>query len=133
MKLSLALLFLGMLAGCHKTLTSASEYRLNILADRSCRAVSIRKERFVLADKIRFAQDTLARTKSKADSARLQASLVLYLKQKDILLKASIRLADTIHRQLDSLVPYNNKAAEKRFTARLKGLLAKKGCQDIDQ
>lgn len=133
MKRTAFFLVLIILTGCNKQPSHTFQYRLNLLADRSCRAMSIRKQRFELANNIRFVTDTLARTKSKRDSVRLQSQLAFYNKQKGVLLKASIRLADTIHRQLDSLVPYNDKAAEKRFTAQLHELLAKKGCKDPDQ
>jgi hypothetical protein len=102
---------------------------VNLLADRSCRAISIRQQRFELANKIRFAQDTLAQAKNKNDSRRLGNELKLYFSQKDVLLKESLCLADTIRKQLDSLVPYTDKAAQKRFTARVDSLLAKKGCK----
>lgn len=72
--------------------------------------------------------DTLAHTKSKSDSVRLQSDLNKYSKQKDTLLKESLSLADTIHRQLDSIMPYTDKVAQKRFTAKLNALLSKKGC-----
>lgn len=102
---------------------------MNRLADRTCRAISIRQQRFDLANKIRFAQDTLALSKNKNDSIRLQNCLKLYLNQKDALLTSSLQLADTIRRQLDSLVPYTDQAAQKRFKARLDSLLKRKGCE----
>ena len=102
--------------------------KMDLLADRMCRAITIRQQRFELANKIRFAQDTLQGTKSKTDSVRLAKSLAEYLKQKPLLLKESLSLADTIHHQLDSLVPYTDKSAEKRFNTQLDTLLSKKGC-----
>lgn len=114
---------------CNRPATVDNKAKLEQLADRSCRAISIRKQRFLLADQIRFAQDTLLQTKSKADSDRLQVRLKIYLTQKPELLKQSLALADTIHRQLDSLMPYTDKVAQKRFTKSLDSLLAKKGCK----
>ena len=103
---------------------------MELLADRSCRAISIRKERFKTADRIRYAQDTLLHTKSKADSGRLQKRLTGLLKEKGILLKESLALADTIRMQLDTLMPFTDKAAQQRFTSSLNSLLKKKGCND---
>ena len=124
--LLLSLLLLTAIS-CNK-LPSNNTKRIDLLANRMCRAMSIRQERFELANKIRFAQDTLAATKNKSDSARLTKDLALYLKQKPLLLKESLSLADTIHRQLDSLVPYTDKAAEERFNTQLDTLLSRKGC-----
>jgi hypothetical protein len=129
MKLTLCLLLAGILMSCNSHLSSDNDNsKMELLANRTCRAIGIRKKRFALADKIRFAQDTLAHTKSKSDSVRLQKNLTLYLKQKDTLLKHSLSLADTIRHQLDSLMPYTDKVAQKRFTAKLNDLLSKKGC-----
>lgn len=121
--------FAGILMSCNNHLSSQNnDSKMELLANRSCRAISIRQQRFALADKIRFAMDTLAHTKSKSDSVRLQSDLNKYSKQKDTLLKESLSLADTIHRQLDSIMPYTDKVAQKRFTAKLNALLSKKGC-----
>jgi len=103
--------------------------RLDLLADRSCRAISIRQQRFALANKIRFATDTLASLKGKADTMRLHNKLQVCLGQKDSLLKASLALADTIRMQLDSMMPYSDKPAQKRFTAKLDSIIKAKGCE----
>ncbi|MEO6849000.1 MAG: hypothetical protein ABI203_02895 [Mucilaginibacter sp.] len=102
--------------------------RINLLADRTCRAITIRQQRFDLANKIRFAQDTLSKTKDENDSLRLKSELDNFAEQKGTLLKESLALADTIRLQLDSIMPYTDKAAQKRFTHSLDSLLAKKGC-----
>lgn len=117
-------------------LTTVSCYRkpaddhkkMELLANRTCRAISIRQQRFALANQMRFAQDTLFKTKNKNDSARLKKELEKFSKQKNILLKESLALADTIRRQLDTIMPFTDKPAQKRFTAELDSLLAKKGC-----
>lgn len=114
---------------CHRQ-AFEDKAKMELLADRTCRAISIRKERFAAADQIRFANDTLLHTKSKTDSARLQQRLAGLLKQKAILLKESLALADTIRLQLDSLMPYTDKDAQQRFTSSLNSLLAKKGCDN---
>ncbi|HVV55389.1 MAG TPA: hypothetical protein VHC47_08695 [Mucilaginibacter sp.] len=123
-----SILLLAVLASCHSHAPANDQAKMNQLADRSCRAISIRQQRYTLADKIRFANDTLGTTKDEKVKARLQSSLKVYLKQKDSLLKVSLALADTIRMQLDSMMPYTDKAAQKRFSTSLNNLLAKKGC-----
>lgn len=103
--------------------------RFDRLADRSCRAISIRQQRFALANQIRFATDTLATLKGKNDTMRLHNELQICLRQKDSLLKASLALADTIRMQLDSMMPYSDKAAQKQFTAKLDSTLKARGCE----
>jgi hypothetical protein len=125
----ICLLLLAAVISCNKPASTVNTARMNQLADRSCRAMSIRQQRYALADKIRFAQDTIGTTNDEKVKGRLQNSLKGYLVQKDSLLKVSLTLADTIHRQLDSLMPYTDKAAQKRFTAQLDSLLAKRGCK----
>ena len=131
MKLNIFFLLMLLAAACNRP-SASSDAKMNLLANRTCRAITIRQKRFALANQIRFTLDTLAGTKSKIDSDRLQASLTGFSKQKAILLKESLRLADTIHKQMDTLVPYSSKAAEKRFTAQLNALLEKKGCKAND-
>ncbi|MDB5133122.1 MAG: hypothetical protein JWR02_2871 [Mucilaginibacter sp.] len=126
-------LFILVFAGVCSCKTKSSPAQVNKakleqLADRSCRATSIREQRYALADKIRFTQDSLSKTKNRAGSQSLQSRLNGYLKQKEILLKTSLALADTIRMQLDSLLPYSDKAAQKRFTASLDSILKSKGC-----
>jgi hypothetical protein len=125
----IAFLLLVMIAfSCHKPVAAANNAKLDELADRTCQAISIRQQRFALANKIRFTQDSLTNLKLKGDSRRLQARLKDYMLLKDSLLKSSLAMADNIRLQLDSLVPYGDKGAQKRFTATLDSLLAKKGC-----
>jgi hypothetical protein len=126
--------FITMLLGIFSCTTSThsltlDKAKLEQLANCSCRATTIRKERFELADNIRFTQDSLSKAKTKSESERLQRRLQGYLKQKDVLLKHSLALADTIRTQLDSLVPYTNKQAQKKFKASLDSSLASKGCK----
>lgn len=119
------LLFFAVSCGRH----ASSDTKIELLADRTCRAIHIRQQRFALADQIRFVQDTLFNIKNKNDTIRLRNSLDDLLRQKNILLKESLALADTIRAQLDSIMPYTNKAAQQHFTAKLDSLLAKKGCR----
>ncbi|MDF2432476.1 MAG: hypothetical protein JWP44_2107 [Mucilaginibacter sp.] len=102
--------------------------KLDQLAERTCRAIIIRQQRFALANNIRFTQDSLTSVNFRSDSHRLQDRLKKYMRQKDSLLKASLSLADNIRLQLDSLIPYGDKGAQKRFTITLDSLLVKKGC-----
>jgi hypothetical protein len=103
--------------------------RLEQLANRTCRAKALSAHRYALADSIRFAQDTLSHAKTKADSSRLQSRLKIYLENKPKVIKASLALADTIRMQMDSLIPYGDKAAERRFTASFDSIMTKKGCK----
>ncbi len=129
MKYLLFVLIISGICSCNnKPASQLDKSRLEQLAVRSCRAKTIRKQRFILADKIRFTQDSLAKTKNAADAKRFQSKLTDYLKQKSVLLKASLSLADTIRMQMDSLVPYTDKAAQKRFTASFDSILKAKGC-----
>ncbi|GAC1302210.1 MAG: hypothetical protein NVSMB24_06440 [Mucilaginibacter sp.] len=129
MKYILFILLIAGICSCStKPPATVSHAKLEQLADRSCRATVIRQQRYALADSIRFTQDSLAKTKDKSQSQRLQGRLNGYLKQKGILLKTSLALADTIRMQLDSLLPYTDKAAQKRFTASLDSILRSKGC-----
>jgi len=108
---------------------SNNKEKLEQLANRSCRAKALSAHRYALADSISFAQDILVHAKNKADSASLQSRLNVYFQNKPRLLKASLALADTIRMQLDSLIPYGDKAAEKRFTASFDSIMTKKGCK----
>lgn len=121
----------AMIISCNKPLPENADKnnRLDLLADRSCRAISIRQQRFALANKIRFASDTMATLKGKNDTMRLHNELQICLRQKDSLLKASLALADTIRMQLDSMMPYSDKAAQKQFTAKLDSTLKTRGCE----
>lgn len=126
------ILFLFVLFSCKNARTGNSAgldtTAINQLAGRVCRAIQIRKQRFSLANSIRFTQDTLATAITPTEHRRLQTRLDDYLKQKTVLFRESVTLADTIHRQMDSIVPYTDKAKEKAFNARLNSLLAQKGC-----
>lgn len=105
---------------------------INRMADLECRAMALRKERFVLADKIRFAQDTLLQKSAATDSISLQQSLVVFNEEKEKLLSQSLLLADTIHKQLDSLrkFVFKNKEEKDQFDEKLKKVLAERGCQE---
>jgi hypothetical protein len=122
-------LLLGMCSCNNAGKAGNNNARLEQLANRTCRAKVLSAHRYALADSIRFAQDTLNHAKTKADSSRLQSRLKVYLENKPKVIKASLALADTIRMQMDSLIPYGNKAAEKRFTASFDSIMTKKGCK----
>jgi hypothetical protein len=100
------------------------------MADLECRAIHLREMRFALANKIRFVQDTLLQTISAVDSLRLSDSLHFYQQQKETLLQASLQLADTIHKQLDSLrkFAFENVEQKHEFDKRLMEELKKRSC-----
>lgn len=118
-----------MLASCSPSPDNINKNKsVKLLSDRTCKAIDLRQQRFAIANKMRFTQDTLSAQKGKGDTVYLHNQLIKYRKQKDSLLKASLALADTIHRQLDSLLPYTDKAAQKRFSITLDSILKAKGC-----
>lgn len=128
MKTLISFLLLITFLSCNRV-PPDDDVKIRLLADHTCKAISIRRERFELADKIRFTQDTLAQVKNKNSATRLQNNLKLFMIRKAALMGASLRLADTIHRELDAMVPYRDKAAQKRFNARLDSLLTERGCK----
>lgn len=129
MKVITCLFLLTIIYSCNKPVAAKHSAKLDQLAQSTCEAISIRQQRFALANKIRFTQDSLTNAKTSNDSQRLQARLKKYLMQKDLLLKASLAHAAAIRLKLDSLIPYGDKNAQKRFTATLDSLLVKRGCK----
>jgi hypothetical protein len=129
MKRSFYWLLVVACSACNKPVPD-NHKKLEQLADKTCRAIDYRKQRFSLANQIRFAEDTLMQTKSKIDSDRLNKRLAVLAKEKETVLEKSLSLSDSIRMQLDSLIPYTNKDAQKRFTGELNRLLAQKGCND---
>ena len=99
------------------------------MADLECRAIALRKERFILADSIRFTQDTLLHTKTR-DSVRLNNKLRNFSDQKEKILQRSLILADTIHMALDSARKYVFKTTDdrKHFDEKVKAMIQKNGC-----
>ena len=79
-----------------------------------CRANSLRKQRYILADKIRFAEDSLIKMiPESAEKKTLQSTLNTLLKEKDNTLSFSLRLADTIKLQLDTIIKIRLKTRDK--------------------
>lgn len=92
------------------------------LAEMEVRAITLREQRFALANEIRFTQDTLLRTDSgDARAAELEAKLKVFAARKDSLLVASLALADTIKQNLDSIIDPDRYSREEReaFNAQL--------------
>ena len=101
------------------------------MADLECRAIELRKERFKLADNIRFAQDSLIHTKSHTDSVRIAQELDAFTKHKQELLDSSNQLADSIKQQLDSLQKFILQKEEDKtfFNQKLSTELHNRGCE----
>lgn len=101
-------------------------------SDLECRAYALREERFLLADKMRFAQDSID-DKSTTTFARqkLQDSLKNWLAMKQDILAQSLRLADTIKFQLDSIIKIKLRTQEnlKRFDEALTIELSRRNCK----
>ena len=102
------------------------------MADIECKAIALRKQRFALADKIRFTQDTILKHTSVTDSARLELNLLFYNKEKEKLVSESLLLADTIRSRLDSLriFIFKNSDDKNQFDQKLKEALAERGCNE---
>lgn len=113
---------------CH---SSNTDYRntLNFLASKTCEAISLKNERFALADKIRFMQDTLLSVKGNKKALILKDKLNVLLKHKSKILQQSLVLADIIRVKLDSLNTLYNKAEMNSFNISIDSLLSKKGCK----
>ncbi len=99
------------------------------LASFECRAISLRNQRFELADKIRFTQDTLLN--SAGDTLVLNKKLLAMDAEKQALLDKSIRLADTIGKKTAILMRdyFTDKKKEIEFYRLLEIALKKKGCK----
>lgn len=100
------------------------------MANLECRAVAMREQRFALANQMRFAQDTLAVTKSSSDSQRLANEILIFTHEKNSLLQRSLQLADSIHLQLDSLrkFVFTDINEKKQFDEKLSEALKIRGC-----
>ena len=127
--LSLLILAVFFFICCHQPdlLTGKAE----LMADLECKAITLREQRFTLANQIRFTQDTLLKPVSTQDSSRLEQKLFYLNSQKELLTNHSLLLADTIHNQLDSLRKFFFKKESDRtnFDQKLNELIAKRGCK----
>ena len=98
------------------------------IATIECRAEKLKDHRFVLADKMRFRQDTILQ-KSK-DTMELHNQLVEMEKEKQLLLTQSLHLADTIKQKMEFLMTnyFTDKKRENEFNQLLKEELKKNDC-----
>ena len=102
------------------------------MADLHCEAVSLRKARFELADKMRFIEDTLILPNtSDSTKAVLQTQLNDLQPYKDSVVNRSLDLAKVIKFKLDSLIEHEfiETAQRKAFDAELAAELEKRGCK----
>lgn len=113
-----------------------TEDNIAVMATRfsilECRAFTLRELRFVLADKIRFAEDTIAKLPPGAFALKnLQSQLKVYLHQKESTLAQSLQLADSIKLQLDTIIKIRLQSTDKirRFDKALLEIMEKKHCR----
>ncbi len=101
------------------------------LANIECRAFSLRNQRFSLANNIRFSQDSLSQLHTAKDSAAWEETFNKMNKEKDSLLAASLKLADSVKLQLDFIMLHylTDKQKEKEFNRLLDEALIKRGCK----
>jgi hypothetical protein len=105
---------------------------IKVMADLHCEAVSLRKSRFELADKMRFMEDTLMQpTTSDTAKALLQRKLDNLEPYKDSVVNGSLALAKVIKFKLDSLIENELTEPKERqaFDAELMQELERRGCQ----
>ncbi|MCF8463242.1 MAG: hypothetical protein K9G41_00260 [Flavobacteriales bacterium] len=102
------------------------------MADLHCEAVSLRKARFELADKMRFMEDTLMQS-STSDSAKalLRTQLDNLEPYKDSIVNRSLELSKIIKFTLDSLIEqeFTEMVQRKSFDVELAAELEKRGCR----
>lgn len=99
------------------------------MADYECRAVTLRNQRFELANKIRFTQDTILQ--QAGDTIPLHNKLTAMENEKQVLLVQSLQLADTIRQKVDFMLTnyFTDKSKEKEFNQLLDAALKRKGCK----
>jgi hypothetical protein len=129
----LVILALAALTACENEVTKeAGVDPIQLMADLHCEAVSLRKARFELADKMRFMEDTLMQP-STSDSAKalLQSQLNDLEPYKDSVVNRSLELSKIIKFKLDSMIEQEFTKMEQRksFDADLATELEKRGCQ----
>jgi hypothetical protein len=127
----IALLISAPVFSCNQKKQDNLQSLANEFAEVECKAISIREQRFQLANTIRFTEDTLRQMKT-ADSSRLKQKLQVLNTEKQAILQRSLLLADSIHRHLDSLIANDlkDKADKEKFNNLLNVELEKKGCKE---
>ncbi len=128
-RLSLFCIMISVLASCHSAESSIDE-KVNQLAAMECRAITLREQRFALANNIRFTQDTLRQIRT-SDSLRLSRNLVSFDQEKEKLFGESSLLADSIRILQDSLRKFMLTTPEDqhRFDDMLRLKLEQMGCK----
>jgi hypothetical protein len=128
-KLPSALMFLFLLS-CH-TETKEMNKMVRDFANLECRAISLREQRFELANKIRFTEDTLLQPTKTIDTLALKSKLAVLNEEKQSLLHNSLMLADSIKARMDSLNNShpNNDNFRQQFNEMLMIELSKRGCK----
>jgi len=97
-----------------------------------CRAITLREQRFALANEIRFTQDTLIRANGNVDTARLQSKLGRLNMEKERMTQQSLQLADSIKQTLDSLMSHylTQQQDKEQFNQLLNAKLKDMHCKD---
>ena len=101
-------------------------------APMECRAITLREQRFALANEIRFTQDTLIRANGNVDTARLQSKLGRLNMEKERMTQQSLQLADSIKQTLDSLMSHylTQQQDKEQFNQLLNAKLKDMHCKD---
>lgn len=105
---------------------------VQLMADLHCEAVSFRKARFELADKMRFMEDTLIQpTTADSVKVRLKQELDALTPYKDSVVTGGLELAKVIKSKLDSLIEqeFTEQSQRELFDAELTAELERRGCQ----
>jgi hypothetical protein len=98
------------------------------IANIECRAEQLKNQRFELADKIRFTQDSLLKV---ADTLPLLNNLVKMDIEKQLLVAKSLQLADTIRQKMNVVMSqyFTDKEVEDSFNNMLNRSLKIKDCR----
>lgn len=101
---------------------------VNDISNFECRAEHLKNQRFELADKIRFTQDSLPKV---ADTSILHNKLLKMDTEKQLLVTKSLQLADTIRQKMNVVMTqyFTDKQVEDSFNNMLNRALEKKGCK----
>ncbi len=102
-----------------------------IFASLEYRAVNLRNKRFLLADQIRFTQDSLLKKTADSDTVILIKRIEILNEEKQLLLSKSILLADSIKLQMDKIRAnyLTDKNKEMEFNKLLQTALNNLGCK----
>lgn len=124
------LIFITALSSCNEKKKSLDAV-VHDLAVVECRAMQLKDKRFELADRIRFTEDTILKIGASADTMPYHEKMVKLAEAKELLLKNSLLLADSIKTTLDSvsLHYFTDKKTEKEFAELLDAALKANGCR----